>query len=77
MCDENLGGRPLDHVVPDPSIQKIVDILYPEFKQLDVKAISDMYKTFESEGGLPDDKEITEQYGEIKNIPKEAPKAGI
>ena len=62
---ENLGGRPLDHVVPDPSIQKIVDILYPEFKQLDMKAIHEMYTAFESEGGLPIDRELKEEYREI------------
>ncbi|CAI2382637.1 unnamed protein product [Moneuplotes crassus] len=65
VCKEDLGGRPLDHVVPDPSIQKIVDILYPEFKELDIKAINAMYKAFEDEGGLPIDRSLKEQYREI------------
>ena len=54
----------MDHVVPDPSIQKIVDILYPEFKILDVKAVKEMYKAFESEGGLPLDRDMREEFRE-------------
>ena len=64
-CNEDLGGRPLDHVVPDPSIQNIVDILYPEFKQLDVIAVKAMYKAFEDEGGLPADRDIRDEFREI------------
>ena len=62
---ENLGGRPLDHVIPDPSMQKIVDILYPEFSRLDVIAINEMYKAFEEEGGLPVDRDIKEEFREV------------
>ena len=65
VWSENLGGRPLDHVVPDPSIQKIVDILYPEFKELDVKAINQMYIAFEDEGGLPVDRDLKEEFRDV------------
>ena len=31
-CDAQLGGKPLKNVVADTTLQKIVDLLYPQFK---------------------------------------------
>ena len=66
--NEGLGGRPLDHVVPDPSIQKIVDILYPEFKELDIKAVTEMYRCFEKEGGLPVERDMKEEFNMVSYV---------
>ena len=52
-------------MVPDPSIQNIIDILYPEFKKLDIIAVKEMYKAFEEEGGLPVERDIKEEFREI------------
>lgn len=30
-CQVSLGGRPLELCIPDPTIQKFTDMLYPEF----------------------------------------------
>ena len=44
-CKENvsLGGKPLKNVVSDQTLQKIVDLLYPQFKEQDLKTIQTMY----------------------------------
>ena len=34
-CNTLLGGKPLRCVIADTSLQKIVDLLYPQFKQKD------------------------------------------
>ena len=31
-CQAKLGGKPLKSVIADTSLQKIVDLLYPQFK---------------------------------------------
>ena len=42
-CNTHLGGRPLETIISDQTIQKIVDLLYPQFKQKDAEAIKAMY----------------------------------
>ena len=32
-CEAKLGGKPLRSVIADSSLQKIVDLLYPQFKE--------------------------------------------
>jgi len=52
-CKVRLGGWPLDFVIPDPTVQRIVDILYPEFKKWEIllkhKLKNDMDKEKEKE----------------------------
>ena len=38
-CGVKLGGKPLKSVISDDSLQKIVDLLYPQFKLQDQAAI--------------------------------------
>jgi len=64
-CKENvsLGGRPLKNVVSDQTLQKIVDLLYPQFKEQDLKTIQNMYQTFQKAGEpLPKDPNLID-YG--------------
>ena len=54
-CGTHLGGRPLETIISDQTIQKIVDLLYPQFKQKDAEAIKAMYKAFAETNPLPKD----------------------
>ena len=38
-CGTHLGGKPAETIISDQTIQKIVDLLYPQFKQKDAEAI--------------------------------------
>jgi len=42
-CEIHLGGRPLENIIADQTIQQIVDMLYPQFQQADQEAIRVMY----------------------------------
>ena len=42
-CNTHLGGRPVETIISDQTIQKIVDLLYPQFKKKDEEAIKLMY----------------------------------
>ena len=61
-CDAKLGGKPLKSVIADASLQKIVDLLYPQFKLQDQEAIKEMYNTFRDTDPLPKDPSLIE-YG--------------
>ena len=62
-CDAKLGGKPLKSVIADTSLQKIVDLLYPQFRIEDQKAIREMYRTFKEAGTpLPRDSNLVD-YG--------------
>jgi hypothetical protein len=39
----HIGGKPLTSVIPDTTLQRIVDILYPEFKKKEDKIKRDLY----------------------------------
>ena len=54
-CNTHLGGRPLETIISDQTIQKIVDLLYPQFKEKDAEAIKTMYKAFADTKPLPRD----------------------
>ena len=55
-CNTHLGGRPLETIISDQTIQKIVDLLYPQFKEKDAQAIKTMYKAFQDTNPLPRDR---------------------
>jgi E3 ubiquitin-protein ligase DRIP len=38
ICDTKLGGKPLDTLIFDNSISVLVEILFPEFEELDKEA---------------------------------------
>ena len=60
---EGLGGKPLKNVVPDATLQAIVDLMYPQFKQQDLATIKDLYTRYAEAGEpLPKDTELIE-YG--------------
>ena len=45
-CKKHVGGRPLESLVTNVDMQKVVDTLYPEFQALDAKAEEALYETF-------------------------------
>ena len=45
-CNVHLGGRPLETIIADATIQNIVDMLYPQFQKADQEAIRVMYELF-------------------------------
>ena len=50
-------------MVPDATLQAIVDLMYPQFKQQDLATIKDLYTRYEESGEpLPKDTELIE-YG--------------
>ena len=58
-------------VVSDMSLQKIVDLLYPEFKLEDERAVREIYTTFAECGSpLPRDSQALADYG-IDDLPDE------
>lgn len=62
-CNTHLGGRPLESIIADQTIQNIVDMLYPQFQQADQEAIRVMYELFQQVGTpLPKDPNLID-YG--------------
>ena len=62
-CHTHLGGRPLQKIIADQTIQNIVDILYPQFRKADQEAIRVMYELFQQAGTpLPKDPNLID-YG--------------
>lgn len=61
-CKAPLGGKPLKAVISDSTLQRIVDLLYPQFKIQDQEAIREMYRTFQSTDPLPKDPDLVD-YG--------------
>ena len=71
-----MGGYFVDKIIADPTIQGIVDMLYPQFKLADQEAIRVMYDLFEDAGTpLPKDSNLCD-YGFIyrETIPIIEPK---
>ena len=62
-CQTHLGGRPLETIIADQTIQNIVDMLYPQFQLADQEAIRVMYDLFQEAGTpLPKDPNLVD-YG--------------
>ncbi len=62
-CQTHLGGRPLETIIADQTIQNIVDMLYPQFQLADQEAIRVMYELFQISGTpLPKDPNLID-YG--------------
>ena len=62
-CGTHLGGRPLESIIADQTIQNIVDMLYPQFQLADQEAIRVMYELFQQAGTpLPKDPNLID-YG--------------
>ena len=62
-CQLHLGGKPLETLIADQTIQNIVDMMYPQFQQADQEAIRVMYAIFRESGTpLPKDPNLID-YG--------------
>ena len=60
VCEIKLGGRPLDSLIFDSSLAGLVDILFPEFEEIDKENQKKMYDAFrENKEPLPGDEEET------------------
>ena len=46
VCEIKLGGRPLDSLIFDSSLAGLVDILFPEFEEIDKENQKKMYDAF-------------------------------
>lgn len=58
VCEIKLGGRPLDSLIFDSSLAGLVDILFPEFEEIDKENQKKMYDAFrENKEPLPGDEE--------------------
>ena len=57
-CNINLGGKPWDSFIVDNSINSLINILFPEFEQIDIANTEKMYQAFRNVGTpLPGDPE--------------------
>ena len=53
-------------LLPDPTIQKIADSLYPHFNDLEITVVKAMYEAFDAEGeSLPVTREMKETFKTI------------
>ena len=66
-----MGGRPVETIISDQTIQKIVDLLYPQFKKKDEQAIKIMYQTFAETNPLPRDRDLIDYGLEEFDLPCE------
>lgn len=56
ICKVNLGGKPLETLIFDHSINTLINILFPEFEKIDKENTEKMYEAFRNEGmPLPGD----------------------
>ena len=60
ICSTKLGGKPLETLIYDHSIAVLIEILFPEFEELDRLAEKKIYQVFrEVKQALPGDEEIS------------------
>lgn len=53
-------------LIPDPTIQKIADSLYPAFYELECNVVSAMYDAFDENGAsLPVTREMKENFKDV------------
>lgn len=58
VCNTKIGGRPIDSLIFDNKLDSLINILFPEFDELDKKNIKMMYDAFREDGQpLPGDEE--------------------
>lgn len=63
LCQIKLSGRPLETLIFDTSLSLLVEILFPEFNEIDKVNTEKMYKAFREYGEpLLDDPEKTDIY---------------
>lgn len=61
LCQIKLSGRPLETLIFDTSLSLLVEILFPEFNEIDKNHTEAMYKAFrDNKEPLSDDREKTE-----------------
>lgn len=59
VCKIKLGGRPFDTLIFDNSISALIDVLFPEFEEIDKEATKKMYSTFHNnKQNLPGENDI-------------------
>ena len=67
VCDIKLGGRPLDTLIFDNSLSLLVDILFPQFEQIDKENTKEMFRAFRDNGEtLPGDEESKKSEPSVK-----------
>lgn len=67
VCGIKLGGRPLDTLIFDNSLSLLVDILFPDFEQIDKENTKKMFTVFRENGeSLPGDEEANNSKPQIK-----------
>ena len=58
QCNTKIGGRPMDSLIFDNYLDSLLNILFPEFEEIDNKNMRLLYKTFRDAGKpLPGDEE--------------------
>ena len=58
VCETKIGGRPMDSLIFDNYLDSLLNILFPQFEELDKENIKLLYKTFRDIGTpLPGDEE--------------------
>ena len=67
ICDTKIGGRPMDSLIFDNYLDSLINIIFPQFEELDKKNKSILYKTYRDAGiPLPGDEE--EEKSSLANI---------
>ena len=67
ICNTKVGGRPTDSLIFDNYLDSLINILFPEFEEIDKKNMRLLYKTFrEADKPLPGDEE--EAKSSIPNV---------
>ncbi len=58
VCDTKIGGRPLDCLIFDNNLSSLIDILFPQFEEIDKKNTKALYAAFREAGDpLPGDED--------------------
>ena len=58
VCETKIGGRPMDSLIFDNYLDSLLNILFPQFEELDKENIKLLYKTYRDLGTpLPGDEE--------------------
>ena len=58
VCNAKIGGRPMDSLIFDNYLDSLLNILFPQFEEIDKKNRALLYKTFRDAGKpLPGDEE--------------------
>ena len=68
ICETKIGGRPMDSLIFDNYLDSLINIIFPQFEEVDKKNKNILYKTFR-DAGIPlpgDEEEVKSSLANIK-----------